>query len=126
MREDSDSGVDEKHGLGSFYLRRSSISQFIDRKYVTFSDLVSYLGGIMQVLISIFGLVALYFNKTEQLITLANSLYTFINIEKRKNNGNNIIFKDRKSYYMYEFNHFLNKTFTIGITLKYVIYRLTC
>ncbi|CAD8200446.1 unnamed protein product [Paramecium pentaurelia] len=59
------------------YLRRSQMNAQIDRSYQQIGELLSYLGGFMQITKLIFGLFIAFYNRTSLLIELSNKLYDF-------------------------------------------------
>lgn len=44
-------------------MRRSSATNKIKREFMSFNDLISYFGGLLEVIFSVAGMVTVYFNK---------------------------------------------------------------
>ncbi|CAD8111553.1 unnamed protein product [Paramecium sonneborni] len=59
------------------YLRRSQFSEFIQRRFMKFDELLSFLGGFLQIMITGFGIFIMYYNKLSLQIELSNKLYNF-------------------------------------------------
>ncbi|CAK79124.1 unnamed protein product (macronuclear) [Paramecium tetraurelia] len=67
----------------TIYLRRSPFTEIIDRNYEKLGDLLSYLGGFMQIFKVIFGFFIAFYNRTSMLIELSNRLYDFKEVTNR-------------------------------------------
>ncbi|KRX02228.1 hypothetical protein PPERSA_04850 [Pseudocohnilembus persalinus] len=81
----------------SFYLRKSRYTTTIEKSFMSFEDLLSYIGGFANVLYIVIGLVAYELNYEQQLIEVANSLYFFKrNNQQGGGNNNNKIQNNEK------------------------------
>ncbi|CAD8188839.1 unnamed protein product [Paramecium pentaurelia] len=60
-----------------FYMRRSTYSENVWRNYQKVDDLMSYLGGFLQIMIVFFGFFIQVYNKQSQLVDLSNELFDF-------------------------------------------------
>ncbi|CAD8070774.1 unnamed protein product [Paramecium sonneborni] len=83
FRDLIESGRDTDDIYTTIYLRRSPFSEIIDRNYQKLGDLLSYLGGFMQIFKLIFGFFIAFYNRTSMLIELANKLYDFKEVTNR-------------------------------------------
>lgn len=91
MREDVNSGVNEKEGLAVFYLRRSSATNNIKRSFMSFNDLISYFGGLIEIIFGLSGLITVFFNEKLQKISLANKIYKiYVNNQNSENRETDI------------------------------------
>ncbi|CAD8200360.1 unnamed protein product [Paramecium pentaurelia] len=77
FRDLTELGRDTDDNYAIVYLRRSPFTETINRKYQKLGELLSYLGGFMQIMKVIFGFVIAFYNRTSMLIELANKLYDF-------------------------------------------------
>ncbi|CAD8090637.1 unnamed protein product [Paramecium sonneborni] len=83
FRDLTELGRDTDDIYATIYLRRSPFSEIIDRNYQKLGDLLSYLGGFMQIFRVIFGFFIAFYNRTSMLIELANRLYDFKEVTNR-------------------------------------------
>ncbi|KAM3136629.1 hypothetical protein pb186bvf_011265 [Paramecium bursaria] len=63
--------------FAAVFLRRSNFSQIIKRQYQKISDLLSYLGGFLQIMVVAVGFVIVNYNRAYMMIDLANMLFDF-------------------------------------------------
>ncbi|CAD8188843.1 unnamed protein product [Paramecium pentaurelia] len=70
-------GADTDTIYAQFYLRRSTFTENIQRNYQKVDDLMSYLGGFLQIMIAFFGFFIQVYNKQSQLVDLSNELFDF-------------------------------------------------
>lgn len=70
-------GRDSDDNYATVYMRRSPFTEIIKRKFQKLGELLSYLGGFMQIMRIAFGFIIAFYNKTAMLIELANKLYEF-------------------------------------------------
>ncbi|CAD8170309.1 unnamed protein product [Paramecium octaurelia] len=78
-------GADTDVIYAQFYLRRSTFNENIQRNYQKVDDLMSYLGGFLQIMIVFFGFFIQVYNKQSQLVDLSNELFDFdIDDENKK------------------------------------------
>ncbi|CAD8116674.1 unnamed protein product [Paramecium sonneborni] len=75
------------------FLRRSQMNALIDRNYQQIGELLSYLGGFMQITKLIFGLFIAFYNRTSLLIELSNKLYDFKEGQERLSSSPSICSK---------------------------------
>lgn len=83
FRDLTELGRDTDSIYATIYLRRSPFTEIIDRNYEKLGDLLSYLGGFMQIFKVIFGFFIAFYNRTSMLIELANRLYDFKEVTNR-------------------------------------------
>ncbi|CAD8121754.1 unnamed protein product [Paramecium sonneborni] len=76
-RDLTELGRDTDKNYAIVYLRRSQFSEFIYRRYVKIDELLSFLGGFLQIMITSFGIIIMYYNKLSLQIELSNKLYNF-------------------------------------------------
>ncbi|CAD8090665.1 unnamed protein product [Paramecium sonneborni] len=60
-----------------FFMRRSTYTENVYRNYQKVDDLMSYLGGFLQIMIVFFGFFIQVYNKQSQLVDLSNELFDF-------------------------------------------------
>ncbi|CAD8189127.1 unnamed protein product [Paramecium octaurelia] len=77
FRDLTELGRDTDDNYAIVYLRRSPFTETMNRKYQKLGELLSYLGGFMQIMKVIFGFLIAFYNRTSMLIELANKLYDF-------------------------------------------------
>ncbi|CAD8116551.1 unnamed protein product [Paramecium sonneborni] len=77
FRDLTELGRDTDNNFATLYLRRSPFTESINRSYLKFGNLLSYLGGFMQISKLIFGFFIAFYNRTSMLIELSNKLYDF-------------------------------------------------
>ncbi|CAD8109349.1 unnamed protein product [Paramecium sonneborni] len=77
FRDLTELGRDKDDSFAVVYLRRSPFTETINRKFQKLGELLSYLGGFMQIMKLIFGFAIAFYNRTSMLIELANKLYDF-------------------------------------------------
>ncbi|CAD8070776.1 unnamed protein product [Paramecium sonneborni] len=70
-------GRDTDDNYAIVYLRRSPFTEIVNRRFQKLGELLSYLGGFMQIMKVLFGFVIAFYNRTSMLIELANKLYDF-------------------------------------------------
>lgn len=75
--------------LAAVYLKKSPIKITYKREFQKFIDLLSYFGGFFNVVITIVGTIIRDYNRQAQYMFLANSMYNFVEFDKKK--------KDKKS-----------------------------
>ncbi|CAD8093865.1 unnamed protein product [Paramecium primaurelia] len=83
FRDLTELGRDTDSIYATIYLRRSPFTEIIDRNYEKLGDLLSYLGGFMQIFRVIFGFFIAFYNRTSMLIELSNRLYDFKEVTSR-------------------------------------------
>ena len=83
FRDLTELGRDTDTIFATLYLRRSPFTEIINRNYQKVGDLLSYLGGFMQILKVIFGFFIAFYNRTSMLIELSNKLYDFKEVTNR-------------------------------------------
>ncbi|CAD8200045.1 unnamed protein product [Paramecium pentaurelia] len=76
-RDLTEIGRDTDENYAIAYLRRSQFSEFINRRYIKIDELLSFLGGFLQIMITGFGIFIMYYNKLSLQIELSNKLYNF-------------------------------------------------
>ncbi|CAK58159.1 unnamed protein product (macronuclear) [Paramecium tetraurelia] len=67
--------TDDKYAV--IYLRRSQFTEIVKRRFTSIGELLSYLGGFLQIMITGLGLFIIYYNKIQMQIELSNKLYNF-------------------------------------------------
>ncbi|CAD8202414.1 unnamed protein product [Paramecium octaurelia] len=83
VRENSDYrdltelGRDTDDNYAIIYLRRSQFTEIVNRRYTQIGELLSYLGGFLQIMITGLGIFIMYYNKVQMQIELSNKLYNF-------------------------------------------------
>ncbi|CAD8200037.1 unnamed protein product [Paramecium pentaurelia] len=83
VRENSDYrdlteiGRDTDDNYAIIYLRRSQFTEIVNRRYTQIGELLSYLGGFLQIMITGLGIFIMYYNKIQMQIELSNKLYNF-------------------------------------------------
>ncbi|CAD8111545.1 unnamed protein product [Paramecium sonneborni] len=75
--------TDDKYAI--IYLRRSQFTEIVNRRFTQIGELLSYLGGFLQIMITGLGIFIIYYNKIQMQIDLSNKLYNF-----KISKGNNI------------------------------------
>ncbi|CAD8200362.1 unnamed protein product [Paramecium pentaurelia] len=83
FRDLTELGRETDTNFATLYLRRSPFTEIINRNYQKVGDLLSYLGGFMQILKVIFGFFIAFYNRTSMLIELSNKLYDFKEVTNR-------------------------------------------
>ncbi|CAD8060136.1 unnamed protein product [Paramecium sonneborni] len=68
----------------ALYFRRSPYTKYITRKFQKVDDLLSYLGGFVNIVVVFLGFFVAFYNKQQYLIELANKVYDF-NFDTSKN-----------------------------------------
>ncbi|CAD8049224.1 unnamed protein product [Paramecium primaurelia] len=68
----------------ALYFRRSPYTKYITRSFQKVDDLLSYLGGFVNIVVVFLGFFVAFYNKQQYLIELANKVYDF-NFENIKN-----------------------------------------
>ncbi|CAD8121757.1 unnamed protein product [Paramecium sonneborni] len=76
-RDLTELGRDTDKNYAIVYLRRSQFSEFIYRRFMKIDELLSFLGGFLQIMITGFGIFIMYYNKLSLQIELSNKLYKF-------------------------------------------------
>ncbi|CAD8170329.1 unnamed protein product [Paramecium octaurelia] len=76
-RDLTELGRDTDYNYAIVYLRRSPFTEILDRRFQKIGELLSYLGGFMQIMKVLFGFLIAFYNRTSMLIELANKLYDF-------------------------------------------------
>ncbi|CAK60745.1 unnamed protein product (macronuclear) [Paramecium tetraurelia] len=76
-REITEIGRQGDKNYGIVYLRRSQFSEYIDRRFTKIDELLSFLGGFLQIMITGFGIFIMYYNKLQLQIELSNKLFNF-------------------------------------------------
>ncbi|CAD8116549.1 unnamed protein product [Paramecium sonneborni] len=84
FRDLTELGRDKDDNYAIVYLRRSPFTETINRKFQKIGELLSYLGGFMQIMKLLFGFAIAFYNRTSMLIELANKLYDFQDAENLK------------------------------------------
>ncbi|CAD8080324.1 unnamed protein product [Paramecium sonneborni] len=77
FRDLTELGRDTDDQYAIIYLRRSQFTQIISRKFQKLGELLSYLGGVVQIMRLLFGIVIVFCNRQLMLIELSNKLYDF-------------------------------------------------
>ncbi|CAD8141300.1 unnamed protein product [Paramecium octaurelia] len=68
----------------ALYFRRSPYTKYITRQFQKVDDLLSYLGGFVNIVVVFLGFFVGFYNKQQYLIELANKVYDF-NFDNSKN-----------------------------------------
>ncbi|CAD8143459.1 unnamed protein product [Paramecium octaurelia] len=68
----------------ALYFRRSPYTKYITRQFQKVDDLLSYLGGFVNIVVVFLGFFVAFYNKQQYLIELANKVYDF-NFDNTKN-----------------------------------------
>ncbi|CAD8093863.1 unnamed protein product [Paramecium primaurelia] len=76
-RDLTELGRDTDDNYAIVYLRRSPFTEIVNRRFQKIGELLSYLGGFMQIMKVLFGFLIAFYNRTSMLIELANKLYDF-------------------------------------------------
>ncbi|CAD8121753.1 unnamed protein product [Paramecium sonneborni] len=76
-RDLTELGRDTDKNYAIIYFRRSQFSEFVYRRFIKIDELLSFLGGFLQIMITGFGIFITYYNKLSLQIELCNKLYNF-------------------------------------------------
>ncbi|CAD8179145.1 unnamed protein product [Paramecium pentaurelia] len=76
-RDLTEIGRDTDRNYAIVYLRRSQFSEYINRRFMKIDELLAFLGGFLQIMITGFGVFIMYYNKLQLQIELSNKLYNF-------------------------------------------------
>ncbi|CAD8107862.1 unnamed protein product [Paramecium primaurelia] len=86
-RDLTEIGRDTDNNYAVIYLRRSQFTEIVNRRFIQIGELLSYLGGFLQIMITGLGIFIIYYNKIQMQIELSNRLYNF-KISSSNNNKN--------------------------------------
>ncbi|CAD8161373.1 unnamed protein product [Paramecium pentaurelia] len=84
FRDLTELGRDTDDQYAIIYLRRSQFTQIISRKFQKLGELLSYLGGVVQIMRLLFGIFIVFCNRQLMLIELSNKLYDFKEIKLKR------------------------------------------
>ncbi|CAK58154.1 unnamed protein product (macronuclear) [Paramecium tetraurelia] len=76
-RDLTELGRDTDQNYAIVYLRRSQFSEYVNRRYMKIDELLAFLGGFLQIMITGFGIFIMYYNKLQLQIELSNKFYNF-------------------------------------------------
>ncbi|CAD8090659.1 unnamed protein product [Paramecium sonneborni] len=77
-KEVIDLGTDSDSSFAAFYLRKSPIIISVERNNQSVSDLLSKLGGLLQISLIVMGFIIAAYNKQTMMVELSNKIYEFI------------------------------------------------
>ncbi|CAD8150235.1 unnamed protein product [Paramecium octaurelia] len=84
FRDLTELGRDTDDQYAIVYMRRSQFTQIVYRKFLKLGELLSYLGGVVQIMRLLFGIVIVFCNRQLMLIELSNKLYDFKEIKQKR------------------------------------------
>ncbi|CAK70025.1 unnamed protein product (macronuclear) [Paramecium tetraurelia] len=84
FRDLTELGRDADDQYAIIYMRRSQFTQIVYRKFLKLGELLSYLGGVVQIMRLLFGIVIVFCNRQLMLIELSNKLYDFKEIKQKR------------------------------------------
>ncbi|CAD8109325.1 unnamed protein product [Paramecium sonneborni] len=76
-KEITDLGRDSDTIYAAFYIRKSPITILVERKNQSITDLLSKLGGLLQISLIVMGFIITAYNKITMLVELSNKIYEF-------------------------------------------------
>ncbi|CAD8198624.1 unnamed protein product [Paramecium pentaurelia] len=76
-KEITELGRDSDTVYAAFYFRKSPITNLIERKNQSIIDLLSQLGGLLQISLIVMGFIISAYNKITMLVELSNKVYEF-------------------------------------------------
>ncbi|CAK79114.1 unnamed protein product (macronuclear) [Paramecium tetraurelia] len=110
-KEVIDLGRDQDTTFASFYFRKSPITISVERNNQSVTDLLSKLGGLLQISLIVMGFIIAAYNKQKMMVELSNKIYEFSSDGDEQNKQHqlnleliNNVYEDRQFRHEYYVN----------------------